>query len=177
MTVLKRRSDVDRELRRPGSLITNDYDLDIGPIAQLLTSSIDVEATDHAHGHQKRTIHKPDHGSQRNAICCSSKFKNPSRWRSRHFDWFASNGLRNEIAIPEGFLAGNPAIYAVHFNSLYDLQGLSRIQRNSSTLMARVCNLTLIRCSSCRIRSGWIGIRTGNPKMTNRLARKLSPLT
>jgi hypothetical protein len=48
------------------------------------------------------------------------QFKNPSRWRSRHFDWFASNSLRHEIAIPEGFLAGNPGIYAVHFDSLDD---------------------------------------------------------
>jgi hypothetical protein len=40
-----------------------------------------------------------------------------SHWRKRHFDWFAANNLRYETAAPQGWLSGDPGIFAVFFDS------------------------------------------------------------
>jgi hypothetical protein len=36
--------------------------------------------------------------------------------RKRHFEWFASKGLRYETAAPRGLLEGDPGIFAVYFD-------------------------------------------------------------
>src|ERR1044072_2898515 len=43
-----------------------------------------------------------------------------SRWRKRHFDWFAANNLRSKPAAPNGWLSGDPGIYVVFFDSVHD---------------------------------------------------------
>jgi len=44
----------------------------------------------------------------------------PNSSRQRHLDWFDAKKLHYELAAPEGWLEGDPGIYAVYFDGLDD---------------------------------------------------------